>query len=177
MRREKSHTDIRPPPIPAYRWYLDFDNRLFYQLYQNTKLMDATIQNPRLTKKSPFSPEELSVFRSLIERKIASANEEIEFLQQSVREMRENRSADFSSSQHHFADLGSNEAAMDVNMRLLERTQTFALQLKRALKRIDSGTYGICKVTGKPIAHERLLAAPHTQHSMEAKLMRNRSLN
>jgi len=139
--------------------------------------MEATIQTPEIATQSPFSPEELYVFRSLIQRKITDANEEIEFLMQSVREMRENRSADFSSSQHHFADLGSNEAAMEVNMRLLERTKAFVMQLKRALKRIDNGTYGICKVTGKPIARERLLAAPHTQHSMEAKLMRNRSLN
>lgn len=139
--------------------------------------MEATIQTPNTATQSPFSPEELSVFRSLIQRKIADADEEIEFLMQSVREMRENRSADFSSSQHHFADLGSNEAAMEVNMRLLERTKAFVIQLKRALKRIDNGTYGICKVTGKPIARERLLATPHTQHSMEAKLMRNRSLN
>jgi RNA polymerase-binding protein DksA len=139
--------------------------------------MEATIQQPEITRTSPFSPEELSLFRSLIQKKIADANEEIDFLMQSVREMRENRSADYSSSQHHFADLGSNEAALDVNLRLLERTQAFVKQLKRALIRIDNGTYGICKVTGKPIAKERLLAAPHTQHSMEAKLMRNRRYN
>lgn len=139
--------------------------------------MEATIQRPEIKQRTPFSPEELSVYKSLIQRKIADANEEIDYLMQSVQEMRENRSADFSSSQHHFADLGTNEAAMDVNLRLLERTQAFVKQLKRALIRIDNGTYGICKVTGKPIARERLLAAPHTQHSMEAKLMRNRSLN
>ncbi len=139
--------------------------------------MEATINQPKTKNTSPFSREELSVFRSLILRKIDDANEEIEFLMQSIREMRENRSADFSSSQHHFADLGSNEASMEVNLRLLERTQAFVTQLKRALTRIDNGSYGVCKVTGKPIARERLMAAPHTQHSMEAKLMRNRSLN
>jgi|AntRauTorcE11898_2_1112593.scaffolds.fasta_scaffold04358_5 RNA polymerase-binding protein DksA len=139
--------------------------------------MEATIQQPEITRKTPFSPDELSLFRSLIQKKIADADEEIEFLMQSIREMRENRSADYSSSQHHLADLGSNEAALDVNLRLLERTQTFVKQLKRALIRIDKGAYGICKVTGKPIAKERLLAAPHTQHSMEAKLMRNRRFN
>ncbi|WP_340105954.1 TraR/DksA family transcriptional regulator [Rhodohalobacter sp. 8-1] len=139
--------------------------------------MEAFIDRPDVNKSSPFSREELSVFRALIVRKIDDANEEIEFLMQSIREMRENRSADYSSSQHHFADLGSNEASLDVNMRLLERTQAFVSQLKRALTRIDNGTYGVCKVTGKTIAKERLMAAPHTQHSMEAKLMRNRSLN
>lgn len=135
--------------------------------------MEAVISRPEITTKSPFSTEELSVFRTLIQKKITDAREEIDFLMQSVKEMRENRSADYSSSQHHFADLGSNEAALDVNLRLLERTQKFLKQLKRALVRIENGTYGFCKVTGKPIAKERLLAAPHTQHSIEAKLMRN----
>lgn len=137
--------------------------------------MEAVTSRPEITTKSPFTSEELSVFRTLIQKKIEDARDEIEFLTQSVKEMRENRSADYSSSQHHFADLGSNEAAMDVNLRLLERTQTFLKQLKRALIRIENGTYGICKVTGKPIAKERLLATPHTQHSIEAKLMRNRN--
>lgn len=137
--------------------------------------MEAIIDKPKMSRSSPFSRDELSVFRSLILRKIEAANEEIEFLMQSIRDMRENRSADYSSSQHHFADLGSNEASMDVNLRLLERTRAFVSQLKRALNRIDDGTYGMCKVTGMPIAKERLMAAPHTQHSIEAKLMRNRS--
>lgn len=135
--------------------------------------MEAIVSSPKKPTKSPLRSEELSVFRSLIQKKIADATEEIEFLMQSVKEMRENRSADYSSSQHHVADLGSNEAAMDVNLRLLERTQTFVKQLRRALIRIENGTYGVCKVTGKPIAKERLMAAPHTQHSIEAKLMRN----
>lgn len=135
--------------------------------------METIFDKSGAKKSSPFSREELSVFRSLISKKIDDANEEIEFLMQSIRDMRENRSSDYSSSQHHFADLGSNEASMDINLRLLERTQAFVNQLKRALERIDNGTYGICKVTGKTIAKERLMAAPHTQHSMEAKLMRN----
>lgn len=139
--------------------------------------MEAIISRPEITSQSPLTSEELSIFRNLIQKKITDAREEIEFLMQSIKEMRENRSADFSSSQHHVADLGSNEAALDVNMRLLERTQKFVKQLQRALIRIENGTYGICKVTGKPIAKERLLAAPHTQHSIEAKLMRNRRLN
>lgn len=124
---------------------------------------------------SPLSAEELQLFRDLIQKKIIDAKEEVEYLLQSVQEMRDNRSADFSSSQHHVADIGSTEAAMEVNLRLLERTQKFIKQLKKALIRIDKGNYGICKVTGKPISRERLMAAPHTQHSIEAKLMRNRN--
>lgn len=139
--------------------------------------MEAVIDRSRSVNTSTLTRVELDVFRKLIERKIADAREEIGYLVNSIEEMRENNSADFSSSQHHFADISSSESAIHVNMRLLERTEKFVRQLQHALTRIENGTYGICKVTGKPIAKERLLAAPHTQHSMEAKLMRNSNLN
>lgn len=142
---------------------------------QEPTAMETTERVQGFKDSSPLSNEELQIFRNLIKKKIADAKEEVDYLLKSVQEMRENNSADFSSSQHHVADMGSSEAAMGVNMRLLERTQTFIRQLKKALIRIDNGTYGICKVTGKPISRERLMAAPHTQHSIQAKLMRNRN--
>lgn len=139
--------------------------------------MTVVLDYPNTITPSPLSAEELQVFRNLILKKISDGEEEINFLLDSIQEMRENNSSDLTSSQHHVADIGSLESAMQVNMRLLERTRKFIRGLKKALKRIDNGTYGRCKVTGKPIARERLMAAPHTQHSMEAKLMRNRNLN
>jgi len=139
--------------------------------------MNAVLEHPAPVYNSPLSAEELTVFQNLILKKIADAEDEMSFLLNSINEMRENNSADISSNQHHVADNGSTEAALQVNYRLLERTQKFIKGLKRALIRIENGTYGICKVTGKPIATERLMAAPHTQHSMEAKKMRNRQLN
>lgn len=139
--------------------------------------MNAVLEHPVKINSSPLSAEELEIFRNLILKKINDSEEELSFLLDSINEMRENNSADLSSNQHHVADNGSTEAALQVNFRLLERTQKFIRGLKRALKRIDDGTYGICKVTGKPIAIERLMAAPHTQHSIEAKKMRNSRLN
>ena len=46
----------------------------------------------------------------------------------------------------------------------------------RAIARIDAGTYGVCEITQKPIAKERLLAVPFTRYSAEAQkdLERNR---
>jgi len=144
----------------------------------NSRTMNVLFEYPATQKPSThLSAEELGVFRNLILKKIADCEDEMNYLLESIHEMQENNSADFSSNQHHVADIASAEAALQINFRLLERTQKFIKELKRALKRIDNGTYGICKVTGKPIAIERLMAAPHTQHSIEAKLMRNRSLN
>lgn len=139
--------------------------------------MKAVIDRPTHKQENSLTAEELGVFRNLILKKIEDGEDEINFLLESIHEMRENNSSDLTSNQHHVADVASLESAIQVNMRLLERTQKFIKGLKRALKRIEEGTYGICKVTGKPIARERLMAAPHTQHSMEAKMMRNRALN
>ena len=49
-------------------------------------------------------------------------------------------------------------------------------ELSAAIKRIRDGTYGICEVTQKPIAKERLLAVPFTRYSAEAQknIERNR---
>lgn len=38
-----------------------------------------------------------------------------------------------------------------------------------ALKRIEDGTYGICKFTGKPIGEKRLRARPTSSATVEAK--------
>jgi len=38
-----------------------------------------------------------------------------------------------------------------------------------ALGRIENGTYGICKYTGKPISKERLRARPTSSSSVDAK--------
>jgi RNA polymerase-binding transcription factor DksA len=49
-------------------------------------------------------------------------------------------------------------------------------EIDAAIKRIDDGTYGVCEITQKPIAKERLLAVPFTRYSAEAQkdIERNR---
>ena len=53
---------------------------------------------------------------------------------------------------------------------MISRQQKYIGYLDRALKRIDLKTYGICKITGKPIPKERLDAVPHTETTVEAKI-------
>jgi RNA polymerase-binding transcription factor DksA len=49
-------------------------------------------------------------------------------------------------------------------------------EIDAAIKRIHNGSYGVCEITQKPIAKERLLAVPFTRYSAEAQkdLERNR---
>jgi RNA polymerase-binding transcription factor DksA len=39
-------------------------------------------------------------------------------------------------------------------------------KIKQAISRIDSGTYGICLICGKPIKKERLLALPYANQCL-----------
>jgi RNA polymerase-binding transcription factor DksA len=55
---------------------------------------------------------------------------------------------------------------------LAGRQKKFIALLEDALVRIGNKTYGICKLTGRLIQKERLMAVPHTTLSMEAKLNR-----
>jgi len=50
------------------------------------------------------------------------------------------------------------------------RQKKFIENLENALVRIQNKSYGICRVTGKLIQKERLMAVPHATLSMEAKL-------
>jgi RNA polymerase-binding transcription factor DksA len=50
------------------------------------------------------------------------------------------------------------------------RQLKFIKELENALVRIENKTYGICRLTGKLIAKERLKSVPHSTLSIDAKL-------
>jgi DnaK suppressor protein len=135
--------------------------------------MERVLESPvKTTNKQNtwFSEDELNYFKNLILNKRTEAIEEMTLLEMNLREMRDADSDDASSTMHHMADVASDEQGIAMKYRLIERTRAFIKQLDRALERIENGTYGICRVTGKPIEKERLEFAPHTRYSMEAKL-------
>lgn len=120
---------------------------------------------------SPYSDEELEYFREIIIKKRDEAEQELESLQNALRESMENAS-DESAYSFHMADAGTDAQEREKTYMLYNRTRKFIRYLDDALKRIDNKTYGVCKVTGKKISKGRLEAVPHTQLSIEAKLKR-----
>jgi len=120
---------------------------------------------------SPYSDKELEYFREIIVKKREEAEQELESLQNSLRDSMENAS-DESAYSFHMADAGTDAQEREKTYMLYNRTRKFIKYLDDALKRIDNKTYGICKVTGKKISKGRLEAVPHTQLSIEAKLKR-----
>lgn len=120
---------------------------------------------------SPYSDKELEYFKEIIIKKRDEAEQELESLQNSLRDSMENAS-DESAYSFHMADAGTDAQEREKTYMLYNRTRKFIRYLDDALKRIDNKTYGVCKVTGKKISKGRLEAVPHTQLSIEAKLKR-----
>jgi RNA polymerase-binding transcription factor DksA len=83
---------------------------------------------------------------------------------------------DLSAYGQHMADAGTDTFDRDFALSLVSSEQEALSEIDAAIKRIGDGTYGVCEITTKPIAKERLLAVPFTRYSADAQkeLERNR---
>jgi RNA polymerase-binding transcription factor DksA len=69
----------------------------------------------------------------------------------------------------HQADAGSDAYDRDFALSLLSKEQDGLYEIEEALKRIDLGTYGVCEMSNKPIAHARLEAIPFARYTVECQ--------
>ena len=112
-----------------------------------------------------YNKSELEEFRTIINGKLAEAREEYKDLVESLK-----NSADMASDGGNMTEFGSDTSDKEQTEMFMARQRKFIDNLERALVRIENGTYGKCKTTGKLIPKERLRVVPHTESSMEAKL-------
>lgn len=120
--------------------------------------------------KERYSDAELAEFKALIKGKIAKAQEQLEIYQTAYKNDGNNGTDDTSPTFKAFEE-GSETMSKEANSQLAIRHEKFIRDLKNALNRIENKTYGICRVTGKLIAKERLKLVPHATLSIEAKNM------
>lgn len=120
------------------------------------------------TEKTFYTEEELEEFRQIINKKLAKALRDFEVL----REGAISSGNDISDTSPTFKSLQESAAnlARGENGFMAERLHKFIKGLQAALERIDNGTYGICRKTGKLIPKERLRVVPHATLTVEAKL-------
>ncbi|MGH8020123.1 MAG: TraR/DksA family transcriptional regulator [Opitutaceae bacterium] len=78
-------------------------------------------------------------------------------------------SGDLSGYGQHMADAGTDNFDRDFALSLVSNEQEALYEIEEAIKRIKSGTYGICENTGKPISKDRLLAVPFARFSFESQ--------
>ena len=123
-------------------------------------------------ERTRYSDVELKEFEALILSKIEKAENELKILKESLSRSTDS-GTDATASSSKVLEDGADTAEKENLNQLAARQQKFISNLESALVRIKNGTYGICRVTGKLISKERLMAVPHTTLSIEAKLNEN----
>jgi len=66
-------------------------------------------------------------------------------------------------------DRASSETDWGIELRTRDRQRKLISKIDAALRRIDSGEYGFCEVTGEPISLARLEARPIATMTVEAQ--------
>lgn len=116
-------------------------------------------------KKSPFAKKELAKFRALLLAKRAELIGDVKNMEQEA--LRSNAGS-LSNLPQHMADQGSDAYDQALALDLAAVDRRLIKEIDDALIRIESGTYGLCELTGKPIKLERLEEIPWARHSIEA---------
>ncbi|HPG73927.1 MAG TPA: TraR/DksA family transcriptional regulator [Bacteroidales bacterium] len=119
-------------------------------------------------EKKRYSKAELEEFKAIINDKLEKAKIDYQLYKNALNHGDTNDTADTSPTfkvlEEGAAVLSKEEAG-----RLAQRQLKFIQHLQAALVRIENGTYGICRETGKLIAPERLRAVPHATLCIDAK--------
>ncbi|AZQ62059.1 TraR/DksA family transcriptional regulator [Flammeovirga pectinis] len=122
-------------------------------------------------EKLRYSAEDLKEFETLLNDKLEKTINELEHLNHSIK--KDTSGHDSNHSGGKTLEDGADAFEKEQLNQLAARSMKYKQQLEKALVRIKTGTYGVCIDTGNLISKERLMAVPHTQHSIEAKLKRN----
>jgi RNA polymerase-binding transcription factor DksA len=115
-----------------------------------------------------YSDEDLKEFKELIEKKLASAREELKNLKEAL----DNHTESQAGNKAWNMEEGTDTSEMEYLMNQISRQHQYIRNLELALVRVENKTYGICRVSGKLIPKERLRIVPHATMSLEAKMSR-----
>jgi len=115
-----------------------------------------------------YSEEELQEFKEIILQKLDKAQKDYELYKSMISHDDSNDIIDTSPT-FKVLEEGASVLSKEEIGKVAQRQLKFIQNLQTALIRIETGTYGICRATGKLIPKERLKAVPHATLSIEAK--------
>lgn len=75
-----------------------------------------------------------------------------------------NGGSELSNAPFHLGDMGTDEFLYDMNATLLVNEQYIVVEAREALRRVQSGDYGVCESCHESIAPARLDAIPYTRY-------------
>lgn len=124
--------------------------------------------NDEQTPKTRLSDAELEHFKRLLLEKRRELLGNVSKIEgEALRQSRLDASGDLSSMPIHMADLGTDNFEQEFSLDLMDSERRLLVEIEDALHRIETGTYGICEGTGKPISKARLEAQPWARYSVE----------
>ncbi|MCB0272544.1 MAG: TraR/DksA C4-type zinc finger protein [Bdellovibrionales bacterium] len=113
--------------------------------------------------KAYFTKKELKEFRDMIEEKKAEL----------IKIMRSFEEAERARGDHSapadISDAASEEIASTLHFRIHDKNRKLLNEVNNALRKFDTGEFGICEGTGDYISKERLKIRPWTRYSIEYK--------
>ncbi|MCB9839190.1 MAG: hypothetical protein H6813_07625 [Phycisphaeraceae bacterium] len=116
----------------------------------------------RKLKKSPLTKPQLEHYRQILLQKRREVAGDVNAIQSEAF-----NASDGGAFPQHPGDMGSDEYEQALSLGLAESQRKLLIEINEALARIDSGTYGICALTGGPIGRDRLDATPWAKLSLE----------
>ena len=123
-------------------------------------------------EKNRYGDADLEEFRSIIEKKLNEAREDLLILKGSISH-KDGHGTDDTGRSFNMMEDGAETLMREENAQLASRTEKFITNLEHALVRINNKTYGVCRKTGKLISKARLKLVPHATLSIEAKKAEN----
>lgn len=144
----------------------------------------ATRKSPVAERRAPASPppaatgkrarklsaKDLDTFRKLLLNLRDRIVDGISFLAgDNLNHSQREASGDLSNYGIHMADQGTDNFDREFALSLVSNEQEVLYEIDEALHRIESGTYGICEMTGQPIEIERLKVLPYARYCREAQ--------
>jgi len=128
-----------------------------------------------------YTKSKLNKFRKLIEKEIETVHQDMDELKEGVLDSEKANESNVPDSVYsvHMADAGTDSHEKEKNFQFMVRENSYYQNLISALKRIDNGTFGICKqCTEEPknlcstcplIPEDRLMAVPIATMCVECK--------
>ena len=119
-------------------------------------------------KKRNLTASEIKHFKQLLlEKRTEILRNVVEIEDEALKKSRLDSSGDLSSMPIHMADLGTDNYEQEFALELMDGERKLLREIDFALERINKGTYGICKGTGKLIPKARLEAQPWAGYCVE----------
>jgi len=122
-----------------------------------------------MAEKKKYTKQELEVFKKIILEQIEETKEIIEHNISNNSE-----SIVDQTGETHSEELGTEHQARELDFYMAQREGKFITNLEGALRRIETGNYGVCRSCGKLIDKKRLKIVPHATLCFDCKANKER---